>query len=494
MKNKKGILALLLIFLMFGSVFFASAYAAVAPPPYSASYTETGLPAGATFTVSLKNSTLTATSPVTSAGSTATISSLYNGTYVLSAAATPGSGHKYSALVWNPPSSTTVGISGPPSTGSLSFSEEFSLNATSSGLPDSYSWALDLVPGAAVWSNGIGNVLTNLKNGSYAFFVIAPPGYTASPSSGTVAINGENASVHVTFTGTGSGKEYPLVVSETGLPAGTSWYLSVGSQQVVSNTASNFMFLFNGTYSYNIPSVGHYFARVPSGTFTIQGKSLNLNVSFVYGYPVTFSANGISKNVPWSVTYGGVTNSSTSGTIGFNVANGSYTFSVSVAPNWVATPEAGYLNVSGAPITKTINFTEVFYRVQLTETGLPSGSLWTVTINGQIYQTTNGSIIISAHNGTFNVIPATVPGYGVSPGSISVVLGYSSVVRDFTYTKTINSTTTGSGGGFTFPTTWTGFISSYYFYGAVGLLVIIFLALGLMGRGGKRKRTRKRTV
>lgn len=488
-KNTKLVVPLLLVAVMVMSIFSVFAYAAA--PPYSASFTETGLPAGAQYNVTLTNATKTVWSGLTAAGSTATITAkLYNGTYVLGASAVMGSGHKYSGLVWSPPTSTIIGVSGGTISGTtaLTFYEEFLLNFTESGLPSGTLWSV-LVNGNTYTSTK-SYLNLNEANGSYSFSIFAVNGYSPSPTSGTVSVSGGNVSVPISYS---SGqKQYAVSFVESGLPSGTSWSVNAGGTLTTSNTNTVSFSLSNGSYSFKVFASNSHFYPIPkSGYVTVSGKTLQQNITFNYGYLVNFTATHLAKFVSWSVTYNGSTNTSTLGYITFMIRNGSYQFSVSIASNWKASPVSGYLNVSGAAASEAINFTELFYKISFIESGLPSGSVFTLTINNLLYQSTNGTITLTEHNGTFAFTPATVSGYTVSPATGTISLGFSNVVQSITYTAVTVKSSTGQGGGFTLSqTSIIAFLHSVDFMYLVFGVIIVAIGATVYVLG-KPKHTRK---
>lgn len=471
---------------MLGSVFMTSAYAAA--PPFTGTFSTTGLPSGATAYVGLTNSSRTAIGHAT-AGTNVVVSGLYNGTYVLNASAVKGSGAKYSALIWTPPSSKVIGISGAyTDPTSLVFNEEFLLNFTETGLTAGTSWSV--LVGSTEYSSSGSYLDINELNGTYSYSIIDISGYSVAPLAGSVVINGGNESVPLTYSSTG--KTFTVTFSESNLPSGDLWSIVLNGQTASINSASTSYSLTNGTYEFKVANVDSWYATPASGTITVNGKAVTQNITFRYGYLVTFNADNLAKDVQWSVTYNGTANTSTTSSITFFIANGSYKFSVSIAANWIATPSSGYLNISGNAVSLSISFTEVFYRITFQETGLPSNTLWTVTVNGQIYQTTNGTVILSEHNGTFNFVVGTEPGYRAAPSTGGITLAYSSVVETIIYSaSTVKSGTGNSTGGFTIPISVTSFLHTYEYYLLAGVIVamlIVILAYEVIGTSKKPKK------
>ncbi|MCL4447797.1 MAG: hypothetical protein M1556_01240 [Candidatus Thermoplasmatota archaeon] len=470
-KNGKLVLALLIVSVMLGSVFVTSAYAAA--PPFTGTFSTTGLPTGATAYVGLANSSRTAIGHAT-AGTNIVVSGLYNGTYVLNASAVEGSGAKYSALVWVPPSSKIIGISEAyTDPTSLVFNEEFLLNFTETGLASGTTWSV--LVGSTEYSSTGSYLDVNELNGTYSYSIIGISGYSVTPLSGSIVISGGNVTVPLTYSSTG--KTFAVTFNELNLPGGTVWSIMLNGVASTYNSASASYPLTNGTYFFKIPDAGQWYGTPSSGTIVVSGKAITQNITFKYGYLVSFTSTNLAKYVQWSVAYNGTSNSSTSNTITFFIANGSYKFSVSVAQNWIATPSSGYLNVSGNSVSLSIGFTEVFYMVTFKETGLPSNTLWTITVNNQIYQTTNGSVVITAHNGSFSYTVATESGYKASPSSGTVNLGYSSVVETIVYASTVKSTTGNGSGGIVIPPAITSFIHAYGYYIVAGIVIAVLIGI-----------------
>ncbi|MEM0159879.1 MAG: hypothetical protein QW393_03945 [Candidatus Micrarchaeaceae archaeon] len=370
-----------------------------------------------------------------------------------------------------------------------------------SGLATGTSWGVNF--NGVVHSSTTNYVnVTVAANGSYPYVIVNPNGYSGSPSSGNVAITHYNVSGYATIiapitTFTSTAKTYQVTFVTSTLASGDFWSVTVNGVTETSNTNTITFNEPNGTYSFNIPDVGHWYAIPFSGSFTVAGNkslpawmhgTLQNNITFKYGYLVTFTASGLPKYVPWSVELNGTTNSTSgsSSSITFSIANGTnYAFSISIAPNWQASPASGTLSVSGAPVTETITFTEVFYKIIFVETGLPSGTAWIININGVPYPTTNGTVILTEHNGTFEYTAESEPGYTATPASGTVTLQYSDISVHIVYSaSTIHTNTTGTG-GFIIPKSFTSFFSEYGFYVLIG--IIILLIAGMFAVKGPKK-------
>jgi hypothetical protein len=160
-------------------------------PNENVTFTETGLTSGTSWSVTFSGTTHSSTTH-------SILFTIPNGTYSFSVGtvagmqATPASG---SLTVKGTTTEAIVFSKLPPGQYSVTFSE--------SGLPGSTSWSVTF---NGTQKTGTGTSLTfTIGNGSWPFSVGAVTGYTASPSSGNVAVSGGAASQPITFTSTGGG-------------------------------------------------------------------------------------------------------------------------------------------------------------------------------------------------------------------------------------------------------------------------------------------------
>jgi len=138
---------------------------------------------------------------------------------------------------------------------------------------------------------------------------------------------------------------------------------------------------------------------------------------FAFGtvnYSVTFAEVGLPVGTSWSVTLGGATQTTTSPTVSFSEPDGTYSFSVGAVPGFTAFPASGSLTVNGAPVNETVAFTPVSpttYPVVFTQTGLLSGTSWSVTLAGATQISTASTISFTEPNGTYSYSVQDVPGW-----------------------------------------------------------------------------------
>ncbi len=154
----------------------------------------------------------------------------------------------------------------------------------------------------------------------------------------------------------------PLVTfTETGLPSGTSWSVTLDRASNSSSTTTITFSAPNGTYSYAVGSVSGYTASPSSDSVTVNGTPVHVAISFsVAKYAVTFTETGLPSGTSWSVTLGGATQNSAADTITFMEPNGTYPFSVGPAAGYAVSPSSGNVSVSGKAANESVSFTAVF--------------------------------------------------------------------------------------------------------------------------------------
>ncbi len=291
------------------------------------------------------------------------------------------------------------------------------------------------------------------------------------------------------YTVSGATDAYPLMTPWTsatvtftsnGLPSGTPWSVTLngvaqsgvgGGTIVVSQT--------NGAdtpYSYSVASSDTRYAPSPaSGTGIENGLSQVVAVSFSpVVYAVTFTETSLPAGASWSVTLAGVTQSSTSDNLTFNETNGTYAFTVGAISGFTIAPASGTVTVGGAAVDVPIAFTvstSVSFSVQFVLSGLPSGSSWSVNLNGSSQSATSTTVTFHVSAGRYPYTVTVPSGYNVSSASGTVVVAGNGVT---VYLAAYATPSTPSG------TTKTGTssTSSTEVYGlAAGLLLALVVAV-----------------
>ncbi len=204
---------------------------------------------------------------------------------------------------------------------------------------------------------------------------------------------------------------YKVKFTETGLSNDAKWYVDLSNgQSITSSNSSVTFYLPNGSYSYQIGSVGPNFEPIKyKGSFNVQGSGISIPVSFIELYKISFMESGLPTGNYWGVILSNNQTFTTySNTISFYYPNGSYGYSI-FSNNFLYTssPSYGSFTINGSSYSQTIVFSIATYPVEFMETGLPIGSVWYVNLtNGQSFSQTVTSptsfISFSELNGSYS--------------------------------------------------------------------------------------------
>ncbi|MGC8580672.1 MAG: hypothetical protein ACP5MB_11565, partial [bacterium] len=158
---------------------------------------------------------------------------------------------------------------------------------------------------------------------------------------------------------------YEIAFTESGLPSGTSWSITLNN---ITRSSTNGTITFsepNGSYAYTIQGISGYRTTTYSGTVSINGNSINENITWALVlYPMTITENGIPNGTQWSVTLTGtafngqyinVTLSSTTNTITFSEPNGTYSYALHLPSGYTTNNQRGSTTVSGHSMALSIN-------------------------------------------------------------------------------------------------------------------------------------------
>jgi Thermopsin/Periplasmic copper-binding protein (NosD) len=152
-------------------------------------------------------------------------------------------------------------------------------------------------------------------------------------------------------------------------------------------------------------------------------------------YTVTVTATGLTSGTEWTVTLGGVSQSSHASAIVFTEFPGTYSWVVSPLAGWTIRPASGSVVVSTGPVNLSVGFA-VNYTVTFSESGLPGSTSWSVVLNG-IEQTTTGTTIVFAEvAGTYSYTVLAPSNWAASP-STGNVSGSGSYLVPVAFTSTV---------------------------------------------------------
>jgi len=101
-------------------------------------------------------------------------------------------------------------------------------------------------------------------------------------------------------------------------------------------------------------------------------------------YTVTFTESGLPSGTNWSVTFNGITQSSSTSQIQFtNVSNGTYSYTVGSVSGYNVSPSYGNVTVNGANVTQSITFStqpQVTANLTASSTSITLGQSVTLTV------------------------------------------------------------------------------------------------------------------
>jgi len=257
---------------------------------------------------------------------------------------------------------------------------------------------------------------------------------------------------------------------ETGLPAGSTWNVDFNGTTYRTNSTSLTVAASEGVitpYEYSIPNVGNYAASPPSGSGELGVGMLTVHVAFaVPTYEVSFTPSGIPSGMAWSLDVNGGMFFGGDSTYSAYLTNGTYNYTVGPEPGYRAMPESGQVTVSGVAQNITVTFVPFTSKITVFESGLPSGTVWGVTLASGASTSTGASLSVTLANGTYPYTVNTVGGYTAAPANGTWIVNGSAIDLYIEFVKNQPS----SGG----PTEVAG--SSLLFYVIIGVLLVVAIA------------------
>jgi hypothetical protein len=210
----------------------------------------------------------------------------------------------------------------------------------------------------------------------------------------------------------------------------------------------------NGTVAYLAQGLkGLQVSGLPaSGTLTVAGANLTVNLTFIHGATTSFTFHraGLPNGMSWCASLGGWSGCpDRAGTVLKNLTPGTYSYSVWPEPGYrasaklhgVVVPVAGSLNLSARGATLLTTFAQVTYAVTFHESGLAPGTRWSVKVVGLFHghrasvqaHSSTSNITVETPNGTFNYTIGALSHYatnrtgsfGVDALSLTVNVTYS---------------------------------------------------------------------
>ncbi len=446
------------------------------PTTYQVKFNETGLPAGTPWWISLNGGAL-----VESTQSTLLIP-VSNGNYIYQVYAPTD----YPSAVYYVKASQASGsfvVNGAPVavTPAIKFTSLiWSIKFTESGLSTGASWNVTL--SNTTWSRtDVANAPSSipfdgLYNATYSYVVKTASGCSASPTSGTYVVSGASKTIAVTFScgggalpastslvhaptlgnqvhpyviccGGGGAPDYAVTFTESGLAPGTTWSVNVSGWTIAQNTSSILFEIPNGSWNYSVGVLDGFTALPQASVVTVNGAAVNASIQFLATlYEVKFTESGLAASTPWWVGLnGGTPTESTFGQLMIPTSSGSFTYQVYPpqffpSATYAVNRTSGSSSLSGAPVVvSNLKFSLLVWTIKFTESGLPSGTLWAVTLNNatwKVNQTTTGTSTTfrGLYNATYSYVVHPPSGYVATPTTGSYVLSGTSKTIAVTFT------------------------------------------------------------
>jgi YVTN family beta-propeller protein len=294
-----------------------------------------------------------------------------------------------------------------------------------------------------VWV-GAGNsylVLVNATAQSVAFvYTTDPAGVAYDPDTGTVCYtNTDNATFECMSPSSPTTNNVPVTFTETGLPPGTDWSVTVfdgpglttNGTQIVFDVCPSFTCVFGNYYRFVIPPAAGDVASVPEPNVYVSYSAVGVSVSFSSGpteYPLDFNESGLAPGIGWTVYLNGSLEQSSGTSLSFYESKGSYNFTTGEVGNYFASPSLGTVYVRGAAASQNISFSTVTWGIYFDESGVSQGSEWYVNFTSAPpgfplptpASSRSNTLLFDLENGSYTYAVATSNPAYVSPSGGSL--------------------------------------------------------------------------
>jgi hypothetical protein len=169
-----------------------------------------------------------------------------------------------------------------------------------------------------------------------------------------------SSTIHLEIKGNAS--YYPnstIDVTETGLPQGTLWSISVGNESYSSIQSMLVIYVPNGFYNYSISQIPGYICNQLNGTIAAIYKEEYLNITFSsYKYSIIIEETGLASDHTWSVLIDNKTIYVNGSYTTLYLPNGTYNFSV-LSSGFKAQIQSHTLFVAGSDVLVHVVFVPI---------------------------------------------------------------------------------------------------------------------------------------
>ena len=217
---------------------------------------------------------------------------------------------------------------------------------------------------------------------------------------------------------------YPVTFNAIGAVPDTGWAIQIFSKVPIAiHGQYGKQFMFNGTYEYRIISGSSYSATPSTGTFTVNGSSQDIAITFSkVAYPVTFTSTGIPVGTTWSISVGQMHEATQNSTITLYLGNGSYGYSAGVDTPQQYASASGNILVAGVPVNQEVRLNNQLHEVNF---ALGQGNFmgnWALNLNGITYRSSAMNITSALQNGVYQYSASAPEGYVITPSSGTVMV------------------------------------------------------------------------
>ena len=342
------------------------------------------------------------------------------------------------------PQSGYVAVNGSINYLNISFRQvpSYSVVFTPAGIP--YGTSISITVNSVIYkfipTAQIPYLTLTLPSGEYDYSVAAAGGYKPLSISGTIFVSNNQVQVSLKFVNL---QLYPVKFVASGLASNSELLVSIGSSHYSSTSGNLELDLAPGIYSYSVASTGGEKPVIGSGEFQLTQTGYTVNIAYIeQNYLVIFKSQGIT-GISWKLSFASSNVTVSGNEAQFDVANGTYNYSIITEGQYVLVGATGTVKVSGSDVTVYPLF-EREYKVYITESGLPANTVWYLNSTSSSYEFNSSSVnSITEINGSYEFTVSSsnkewkydnaTEGFYVSGSNIIAQLQFSKVLYTVTF-------------------------------------------------------------